>query len=184
MRQILYIAAGLSLGLGIGTPSFSLQAEQTSPSSVKTADANQAVSSPESTTHSQTGTSASDETKNQAEMAAWMIETGQVAKDYVNGLDNGQYSQSWSKGDQLFQHTITQDEWTKALETSRRGLGKVISRTLKLQNPAWDPHGLPKGPYMVIEYDTSFQNSPRAVELLTLRRGTDGKWRILTYQVN
>lgn len=125
-----------------------------------------------------------DSADDQGQMPAWMLETAQVAKEYVTAIDNGQYAQSWTKGDQLFQHTITQDEWTKALSSSRKGLGRVVSRQVLLQRPAWNPRGLPKGPYMVIEYETSFENAPNAKELLTLRRGTDGKWRVLTYQVN
>jgi len=37
---------------------------------------------------------------------------------------------------------------------------------------------------MVVEYNTVFQNASNSGELLTLRQGEDGKWRILTYQVN
>lgn len=118
------------------------------------------------------------------EMAAWMIETKQVAKDYVEGIDKGQYAQSWTKGDQLFQQTISQDGWNKALTDGRKSLGNVKSRTLKLQRPAWNPQGLPKGPYMVVEYETTFDKDGKKVELLTLRRGADGKWKVLTYQVD
>jgi hypothetical protein len=122
--------------------------------------------------------------KQNEEMAAWMIEAGQVAKNYVEGLDKGEYSASWAKGDILFQRTITQKEWTTALNLARKRLGNVQSRTLKDQRPAWDPVGLPKGPYMVVEYNTSFDAAPGSGELLTLRRGSDGIWRVLTYQVN
>lgn len=124
-----------------------------------------------------------DSSDDQGQMPAWMLETAQVAKEYVTAIDNGQYAQSWTKGDQLFQHTISQDEWTKALNAGRKGLGRAVSRQVLLQRPAWNPKGLPKGPYMVIEYETSFEKAPNAKELLTLRRGTDGKWRVLTYQV-
>lgn len=120
----------------------------------------------------------------QDEVAGWMVETGKIGKDFVEGIDKGEYAQSWTNGDQLFQHTITQDNWTKALSDNRAKLGKVKSRTLKEQKPAWDPHGLPKGAYMVVEFDTSFDNAPGTVELLTMRRGSDNKWRVLTYEVN
>lgn len=121
---------------------------------------------------------------NQSEMAAWLLQSAQVANDYVNGLDKEQYAQSWSKGDQVFQNMISKEEWTQALEMSRKPLGKLISRKIKDQRPATDPQGLPKGSYMVVEYDTSFEKAPSSGELLTLRRGNDGTWRVLTYQVN
>lgn len=117
-------------------------------------------------------------------MSAWLIESGQAAKDYVEGIDKGQYGDSWSNADQLFQHTITKSNWEKALSDNRTKLGKLKSRSLKRQVPAWDPKGLPKGVYMVVEYNTSFENAPNSGETLTLRRGTDDKWRVLTYQVN
>ncbi|WP_068469576.1 DUF4019 domain-containing protein [Candidatus Protochlamydia phocaeensis] len=116
--------------------------------------------------------------------AAWMIEGGQAAKDYVDDLDKGRYAEAWTKGDPIFQRTITQQEWVTALNLARKRLGNVHSRILKDQRPAMDPHGLPKGPYMVVEYDTSFERAPNSGELLTLRLGTDGKWHVLTYQVN
>jgi len=114
----------------------------------------------------------------------WKVETAQTGKNYVEGLDKGNYAQSWTQGDQIFQHTITQKEWERALNDSRKKLGGVKSRALKDQKIAWDPQGLPKGAYMVVEYDTSFDNAPNSGEILTMRRGSDGKWRVLTYQVN
>jgi hypothetical protein len=168
MRKSLSFTTVLSLGLSIH---FSVYAQ----------DAASAAYTPNTSGNTQ---SALTNQGDQEQVAAWMIESAQVAKDYVDGLDQGQYAQSWSKGDPLFQHIITKEEWTKALTESRKRLGRVISRKLKDQRLAKDPHGLPKGAYMVVEYNTSFQNAPDSGELLTLRRGSDGKWRVLTYQVN
>ena len=120
----------------------------------------------------------------EAQLNAWMIEAAQAAKEYVDLLDKGQYAQSWSVGDPLFQRVISQPEWTKALQIARSRLGNVVSRTVKDQRPAFDPKGLPKGPYMVVEYNTSFGQAPQSGELLTLRLGPDSKWRVVTYQVN
>lgn len=172
MRHFLYVTI---FSFGIGT-SFSLLAADASSTVSETKTQNPSSTSTTSTT--------SKPTEEQSQMAAWMLESAQVAKDYVEGLDKGQYPESWTKGDQLFQHTISKDEWAIALNNSRKRLGKVKSRSLKDQRPAKDPHGLPRGAYMVVEYDTSFENAPASGELLTLRRGSDGKWRVLTYQVN
>ena len=124
------------------------------------------------------------EKQDQAQRAAWMLESIQVANQYVDALDREYYGQSWSKGDSIFQHTVAKEEWQKALNQSRKPLGKVHSRTIKYQRVAMDPQGLPKGPYMVVEYQTSFEKAPSSGELLTLRKGSDGTWRVLTYQVN
>ena len=179
MESKFYLTAILTLGLG---SSFTLAPFQT-------VEAIPATTTPSSSTyHTNSAFKAPSATANQAreqdQMAAWMIEAAQVAKDYVDGLDKEQYAQSWEKSDPLFQKTISQKEWATALEMSRKPLGRTKSRTLKDQRPALDPHGLPKGPYMVVEYHTAFEKAPQSGELLTLRRDPDGRWRVLTYQVN
>lgn len=117
-------------------------------------------------------------------MSAWLIEALQAARSYVEMLDRGQYSESWNYGAKLFQRTITQAEWTKALELARKRLGGVRSRTLKDERPAYNPRGMPAGVYMVVEFNTSFDRAPNSGELLTLMRDSDGQWHVLTYQVN
>lgn len=183
------IALASLVYLGMGSASLSADAPQavqappaggTTAASSTGAAAATTVKGATSSTASKPSTPEDDADK----IGAWMIEAGQAAKEYVEGLDKGDYAQSWSKGDKLFQKTISQREWESALGISRKPLGKVKTRTLKDQRPAWDPNGLPKGPYMVIEYSTSFEKAPKSVELVTLRKDADGNWRVLTYQVN
>lgn len=120
----------------------------------------------------------------QSDWAAWMIEGSNAAKEYVLLLDQGRYAESWSKGAKIFQGTISQNEWKTALNMARSRLGRATARSLKDQKPAWNPRGLPPGPYMVVEFNTSFEKAPHSGELLTLMREKDGKWKVLTYQVN
>lgn len=120
----------------------------------------------------------------QSQMAAWLLDSKRIANHYVSAIDKELYLQSWTEGDQLFQHTISKDDWVKGLSRNRKPLGHVISRKFKDQRLAMDPQGLPKGAYMVVEYETFFDREPISLELLTLRQGDDGVWRVLTYQLN
>ncbi len=120
---------------------------------------------------------------NASDRAAWMLEANLAAKEYVDGLDRGHYAQSWLKGDPLFQKTITQQQWVMTLEQKRKPFGRVKSRTLRDQRFGWDAPNLPKGAYMSVEFDTQFERGPASVEILTLRRGEEGKWRVLTYRI-
>lgn len=117
------------------------------------------------------------------ELNASLIESAAVAKQYVDSIDQGEYAQSWSKSDPILEKIVTQDEWKRILENIRQKFGKVVSRKVNYQRPAWNPPGLPAGAYMVVMYDTSFQNKPNIHELVTLRKGEDNKWRVLTYEV-
>jgi hypothetical protein len=192
MKKYTYLMTLYGMGMGMGviflTSPLSAAVEtsaQKAATKNSTVTSDVAIPAPTPSTQTNAGapTTAAD-TQIQNQWAAWMIEASQVAKEYVDDLDKGRFAESWTKGDPIFQRTITQQEWVTALNLARKRLGKANSRTLKDQKPALDPHGLPAGPYMVIEYNTSFDHAATSGELLTLRLGPDGKWRILTYQVN
>jgi hypothetical protein len=82
----------------------------------------------------------------------------------------------------LFQSTIPQKEWRTHLEGKRRPLGAVRAREVKDQRPAWDPRGLPKGAYMVLEFTTTFANGTKE-ELITMMQEQNGAWKVLTYEI-
>jgi Protein of unknown function (DUF4019) len=191
MKKIYHLAIFLSSGF-IFSHHITLPAAQpmiTSPSRSSNVQERGSLNTPSTPTTSevkkggaQTEVSPSKET-NQDEMAAWMLESARAAKDYVDDLDKGQYAESWTKSDEIFKNTLTQSEWVTLLNAVRKDLGKVHSRTIRLHSPVWNPLKMPPGLYMVIDYDTSFENAPRSSELLILRRGADGQWRVLSYFV-
>ncbi len=153
--------------------------------SVWAADA--AVTSPTSTAKEvqQTGVvTAPGAEPTSSQWTEWMIEGAKAGEDYVHLIDEGRYGDSWDQGAQFFQKTIPRSEWVLALNLARKRLGAVKSRTIKDQKPAMNPKGLPKGAYMVLRYSTSFAKAPNSGEDLTLMREADGKWKVLTYQVN
>jgi hypothetical protein len=106
-----------------------------------------------------------------------------VAKQWLALVDEGRYGDSWSTASLRMQLVMPKSEWEKFLNTSRKPLGQVTSRTLVEQRPSKNPKGLAAGDYMVILYKTVFSNRPKGEELLTLSLGADGNWRILTYLV-
>lgn len=118
------------------------------------------------------------------EVEAAIIESGRVAQEWLKLIDQGKYAESWEQAAALFQRTITKSGWVMALDLIRKPLGPVRARILKQQRPAWNPKGLPEGDYMVIEYSTSFTQTTRSGELITMMREQDGDWKVLTYFVN
>jgi len=118
-----------------------------------------------------------------AQMAVWKIEALQVARAFLNLVDGRKYAESWLSASPLFQRTMKQKEWVVVLNLAHDKLGALKTRTLRDERPAWDPKGLPKGPYMVVEYDSSFEKVPKLEEELTLRREPTGQWKVLTYRL-
>jgi len=81
----------------------------------------------------------------------------------------------------LFKAAITQSKWDDALTAVRTPLGKVLSRKLKNATYTKTLPGAPDGEYVVIQYDTSFENKKEAVETITPMLDKDGKWRVSGY---
>jgi len=105
-----------------------------------------------------------------------------AAKAWLGVVDSNRYAESWDKLASLAKLTINKDEWVHLLDTTRRPLGAVSSREIQDQRTAKDPSGMPKGDYIVMFYKTVFSHKT-GFELVTLYL-EDGKWQILTYQVD
>lgn len=96
-------------------------------------------------------------------------------------IDAGEYDKSWDQAASFFKESLTKEQWVKALETVRKPLGKVISRASASTTYATSLPGVPDGKYVVIKYDTSFENKKSAVETVTPMLDKDGKWRVAGY---
>ncbi|MGB3565135.1 MAG: DUF4019 domain-containing protein, partial [Thermoanaerobaculia bacterium] len=60
-------------------------------------------------------------------------------------------------------------------------LGKVLSRKVKSKQYATSLPGAPDGEYVVIQFETSFENKTTAIETVTPMKDEDGKWRVSGY---
>ncbi len=116
-------------------------------------------------------------------IASWHLECGQKAENYLNAMDKDDYENSWGFCDPLLQHAMNQNEWERDLQAAKFYLGDIKSRSLRAQRITWDPQGMPEGPYIVIEYDAKSSRTAELSEVITMRRGEDGQWRVLMYQV-
>ena len=103
------------------------------------------------------------------------------AETWLALADSGKYTESWQAGSTLFKAAITQSKWADALTSVRTPLGKVFSRKLKNATYTKTLPGAPDGDYVVIQYDTSFENKKEAVETVTPMLDKDGKWRVSGY---
>jgi hypothetical protein len=103
-----------------------------------------------------------------------------AAKEWLQIVDAGKYIESWQKSDSLFQSQLSQNKWDSALKGVRTPLGKVKSRSeLGAKEYASLP-GVPKGEYLVIQFQTEFQNKTSATETLTLSKSS-GQWLPVGY---
>ena len=106
-----------------------------------------------------------------------------ASKAWLQLVDEGKYSKSWNEAAQYFKNAVTREQWKTSLESVRSPLGKLLSRNLKSKNYTKTLPGAPDGEYVVIQYETSFQNKQHAIETVTLMMDKDGKWRVSGYYI-
>ena len=104
-----------------------------------------------------------------------------AARSWLGIVDAGRYGESWDAGSALFRSSLTRDQWEAALDKVRRPLGKVASRKLRGAKFLTELPNAPKGEYVVIQFDTDFENKPGAVETITPMKDRDGTWRVSGY---
>jgi hypothetical protein len=96
-------------------------------------------------------------------------------------IDNGGYSQSWKEASTYFQGAVSEKNWKASLDGVRRPLGKLVSRKVKTVKQAEELPGAPDGQYVVMQFETSFENKKFAIETVVFMLQKDGKWKAAGY---
>ena len=96
-------------------------------------------------------------------------------------VDAGHYGQSWDEAAAFFQKALTRPDWEKALVAARSPLGPALSRKVRAVTYTRNLPNAPEGEYVVIQYDTHFENRG-AIETVVPMREKDG-WKVSGYFV-
>ena len=97
--------------------------------------------------------------------------------------DAGDYSRSWDQAASIFQASISKQNWMDALQNVRKPLGNLVSRKVKSAQYAASLPGAPDGEYVVIQYETQFENKKSATETVTPHLEKDGSWKVSGYYI-
>ena len=103
------------------------------------------------------------------------------AESWLAVVDKGDYAASYDEAASIFKLAIAKEDWLQKVRAARGLFGKVISRKLKGAQYETSLPGAPDGEYVVIQYDTSFENKRSAVETITPTLDKDGQWRVSGY---
>ncbi|AKM32547.3 hypothetical protein AB870_05275 [Pandoraea faecigallinarum] len=107
----------------------------------------------------------------------------EAANLWLGLADVNRAQQSWQQAAPVFQRAISAQDWASSLESARSPLGKVKSRKTHDAVFTRSLPGQPDGEYVVIQYDTVFENKAEAQEMVTMVFGIDGRWRVAGYLV-
>ena len=104
-----------------------------------------------------------------------------AAESWLQLVDEGQYDASWDRAARLFKGAVTKEQWRQACSGVREPLGKVKSRKVKSREYTEKVPGAPDGKYVVVQFDSVFENKAAAVETVTPMLDADGAWRVSGY---
>ena len=105
------------------------------------------------------------------------------AQSWLEIVDAEKYAESWEEAAELFKSAISKVKWVESIQVVRNPLGKVVSRKLDSQKYMTSLPGAPDGEYVVIQYNTEFENKKVAIETITPMLDDDGKWRVSGYYI-
>jgi hypothetical protein len=102
-----------------------------------------------------------------------------AARHWLELTDAGNFDRSWD--DEIFQEHVTRPAWASAAANARSPLGGLLSRKVRSARYARTLPGAPDGEYVVIKFETNFENRPNATEIVTPARAKDGSWKVSGY---
>ena len=107
----------------------------------------------------------------------------QVADSWLLYVDSGRYAESWEDSAAYFREAVPQKQWETSLAQVRQPLGATIARKVRSATYTRNLPGAPEGEYVVIQYDTRFENRPQSVETVTPMREKNGAWKVAGYHI-
>ncbi len=118
-----------------------------------------------------------------ADDSAAVAQAQVAAKSWLVLIDGGKYGQSWDEAASLFKAAVTKADWEKAVKAARVPLGALKTRKLKSATFARTLPGAPDGEYVVIQFDSQFENKAAAIETITPMKEKDGAFRVSGYYI-
>ena len=106
-----------------------------------------------------------------------------AAEKWLATVDGGEYAASWNEAAEFFRNAVKPKQWEQSLQAARKPLGKVISRKVQTKTYKTALPGAPDSEYVVIQFETSFENKKAAIETVTPMMDKDGKWRVSGYYI-
>jgi hypothetical protein len=103
------------------------------------------------------------------------------AEAWLALTDSGKYPESWDQASSFFKSKITKDTWVSKLQQTRDPLGALKSRKLASSKYIKNPPNAPENEFVILTFDTSFDQLSSSQETVSMVLDKDGKWRAAGY---
>lgn len=104
-----------------------------------------------------------------------------AAEKWVALVDDAKYAESWKEAASYFKNAFKQEQWEQVAQAVRKPLGKLVARKVKTSTYKTVLPGVPDGEYVVVTFETAFENKKTAIETVTPMMDKDGTWRVSGY---
>lgn len=116
-----------------------------------------------------------------ADDAAAIAPAQAAAKGWLALTDSGKYGESWDGAASYFKAVVSKPDWEKTLTGVRSPQGAIKARKVKSATFTRSLPGAPDGEYVVIQFESQFENMAAAIETVTPMHEKDGTWRVSGY---
>jgi len=106
-----------------------------------------------------------------------------AANAWLALVDEGKYAESWQAAAEYLKSAVDKEDFEKSLKAARKPLGAMKSRKVRSAEYRTSLPGAPDGEYVVIQYNTSFENKKSAIETVTPMLEKDRGWRVSGYYI-
>lgn len=104
-----------------------------------------------------------------------------TSKDWLKKLDAADYSGAWEAAASMFKAVVSAQAWQQASQSVRSPLGALRNRSDRSATFTRSLPGMPDGQYVVVQFDTTFENKVKGIETVTVALDQDGTWRVAGY---
>ncbi len=98
-------------------------------------------------------------------------------------MDAADYGDAWHASASIFRAAVTIDNWEERAQSVRGPLGSLQRRIRRDVLSKTNPMSSPRGEYLMITFDSAFENNASMVETVTMFQESDGSWRVAGYFV-
>ena len=106
-----------------------------------------------------------------------------AAENWLELVDGRNITGSWGATAEIFKKGGNLAQWQSALEEGSKVYGKLVSRQLREALYKSKLPGGGRGHFVVIQYDSVYENREKVLETITPMLEKDGHWRVAGYIV-
>lgn len=105
----------------------------------------------------------------------------QWALQVLGMIDSQQTGVLWDGASPVAKQAVRRDEFVAKVSQTRKALGTPVNHVWMSVRRQLATQGIPPGLYATMEFASTFQNNKSVIEVISLRRDEDGRWRFAGY---